>query len=97
MSILKRPILTERTQLFLDRNQPRYGFAVSLEASKEEIKAEVERLYGVKVAAVNTMIVRGKRKTRYSKRNYTSGKRSNYKKAIVTLEKGFEIDFYKHI
>ncbi|TAE48008.1 MAG: 50S ribosomal protein L23 [Bacteroidetes bacterium] len=97
MSILKRPIITERTALYIERDLPKYGFEVDNDATKDEIKAEVERIYEVKVDSVNTMIVRGKKRTRYTKRGFFSGKKSNFKKAIVTLEKGFEIDFYKHI
>ena len=47
--------------------------------------------------SVSTMIVRGKRRSRYSKKGVIRGKSPNYKKAIVTLKDGQEIDFYKHI
>ncbi|WNJ16519.1 50S ribosomal protein L23 [Pontibacter sp. G13] len=97
MSILKRPIITEKSSGFLEAGQPRYGFEVDIKATKADIKAEVERVYEVAVKDVNTMIVRGKTKARYTKRGVVRGKASNYKKAIVTLKEGHEIDFYKHI
>jgi large subunit ribosomal protein L23 len=43
------------------------------------------------------MIVNGKKRQRFSKRGVVYGKSSNFKKAVVTLKDGFEIDFYKHI
>ncbi|MEM6764797.1 MAG: 50S ribosomal protein L23 [Bacteroidota bacterium] len=98
MSVLKKPIITEKLTLLQDRkNLPQYGFMVDLKATKKEIKKEVERVYEVQVESVNTLIVRGKRRMRYTKKGIVKGKSSNYKKAIVTLKEGSEIDFYKHI
>lgn len=97
MSILKRPIITEKTALLMEKKVPQYGFEVALKASKSEIKAEIERVYEVEILNVNTMVVRGKSRQRFSKRGVVYGKSSNFKKAVVTLKEGFEIDFYKHI
>ncbi len=97
MSILKRPIITEKTMDLTERGLPQYGFEVDMKARKGQIKSEVERVYEVKVNKVRTMIVRGKQRTRHSKSGMIKGKSSNYKKAIVTLKDGFDIDFYKHI
>ncbi|MFK7969736.1 MAG: 50S ribosomal protein L23 [Bacteroidia bacterium] len=97
MTILKRPIITEKTSIQMERSVPQYGFEVDIKATKEEVKREVERVYEVEVANVNTMIIRGKSRSRYSKRGVVHGKEPNYKKAIITLKDGFEIDFYKHI
>ncbi|GAB4404753.1 MAG: 50S ribosomal protein L23 [Bacteroidia bacterium] len=96
MNVLKRPIITEKTAGIQDRGLNKYNFEVAIEATKEQIKAEVERVYEVKVAEVNTLVVRGKTRSRYSKKGVIRGKQSNYKKAVVTLSEG-EIDFYKHI
>ncbi len=76
---------------------PQYTFEVDLKSKKGEIKAEIERVYEVNVSNVRTIIVRGKRRTRSTKKGIIKGKSSNYKKAIITLQKGQEIDFYKHI
>ncbi len=97
MTILKRPIITEKTASFSERGLPKYGFEVHTKANKKEIKEEIERVYEVEVESVNTMIVRGKQRVRYSKKGIVRGKSANYKKAVVTLKEGFEIDFYKHI
>ncbi|MEM6629780.1 MAG: 50S ribosomal protein L23 [Bacteroidota bacterium] len=97
MTILKRPIITEKTASYGERGLPKYGFEVHIRAKKSQIKEEIERVYEVEVESVNTLIVRGKQRVRYSKKGIVRGKSSNYKKAIVTLKEGFEIDFYKHI
>ena len=97
MSILKKPIITEKTASFTERGLAKFGFRVHMDATKEQIRDEVERVYEVEVQSVNTMIVRGKRRQRYTKRGFIKGKSPNYKKAIVTLKEGNEIDFYKHI
>lgn len=97
MTILKRPIITEKTSLQQERGLNKYGFEVDLQATRKDVKAEVERMYEVEVESVNTLIVRGKRRQRFTKKGVIKGKSSNYKKAIVTLKDGHEIDFYKHI
>ncbi|MEO0896077.1 MAG: 50S ribosomal protein L23 [Bacteroidota bacterium] len=97
MSVLKRPIITEKTSLFQERGLNKYGFEVDLKASKDQIKEAVENMYEVEVEQINTMIVRGKRRQRFTKKGIIRGKSSNYKKAIITLKDGHEIDFYQHI
>lgn len=97
MSILKRPIITEKTADYTEKGLSKYGFEVAMNATKGQVKSEVERVYEVQVDNVRTMIVRGKRRTRFTKKGIIHGKSPNYKKAIVTLKEGNEIDFYKHI
>ena len=75
----------------------RFGFIVDRRASKDQIKAAVEALYEVNVAAVNTMVYGGKTKMRYTKSGVQKGKTSSFKKAIITLEEGQTIDFYSNI
>lgn len=75
----------------------RYGFKVDSNANKIEIKKAVQNLYNVSVVAVNTSIIIGKKKSRYTKSGVISGKTSSYKKAIVTLKEGDKIDFYSNI
>ncbi|MEM7656510.1 MAG: 50S ribosomal protein L23 [Bacteroidota bacterium] len=96
-SILKRPIITEKTADYPEKDLNKYVFEVAMKADKGQIKKEIERVYEVEVQDVNTMIVRGKSRSRYSRRGVIKGKSPNYKKAIVTLVEGDEIDFYKHI
>ena len=96
MSIIIKPIVTEKmTQL--GEKYSRYGFRVSPNANKLEIKKAVEDLYSVTVESVNTMQVDGKAKSRFTKAGVIRGKTASYKKAIVTLKKGEVIDFYSNI
>jgi large subunit ribosomal protein L23 len=95
MSILKRPLVTEKISGLNEKGK--YGFIVDLTANKVEIKQAVEKMYGVNVARVNTLSVMGKAKSRYTKAGVLSGRKPNYKKAIVTLAAGEVIDFYSNV
>ncbi len=75
----------------------RYGFIVNKTANKIEIKRAVEELYGVTVQSVNTMRYGGKAKSRFTKSGIITGKSKSYKKAIITLAEGENIDFYSNI
>ena len=80
------PVVTEKATLNTERNQ--VTFKVATDATKPEIKAAVEGLFGVKVLAVNTIVVKGKSK-RFRGR---PGQRSDWKKAMVRLAEGQSID-----
>ena len=84
--IILSPIITEKPTIISEHNQ--VTFKVALEATKPEIKVAVEGLFDVKVKAVNTIVQKGKVK-RF--RGHL-GKRSDFKKAIVTLVDGDSID-----
>ena len=84
--IILSPVITEKSTRLSEANQ--VIFRVARDATKPEIKKAVEQLFKVKVKAVNTIIVKGKRKASRGKA-YT---RSDIKKAIVTLEEGHQID-----
>ena len=75
----------------------RYSFVVNMDANKVEIKKAVESMYGVTVTDVNTMIIAGKNKSRYTKTGIIEGRTSAKKKAIITLADGDVIDFYSNI
>lgn len=75
----------------------RYGFQVERTANKVEIKKAVEELYNVQVVDVNTLVVAPRRTARYTRSGVIEGKKSAYKKAIVTLKEGEVIDFYSNI
>ena len=75
----------------------RYGFVVNKTANKVQIKASVEKLYGVTVDSVNTQNYVGKVKTRNTTRGVAVGRVNRHKKAIVTLKGGETIDFYAGI
>lgn len=96
MGIIIKPIVTEKmTQLGEKLN--RYGFRVQKDANKIQIKEAVEAMYNVTVTDVNTLIVAPKMKSRYTKSGIINGKTSAYKKAIVTVKEGEQIDFYSNI
>ena len=80
------PVITEKATLLSDHNK--VVFRVDLNSTKEEIATAVEELFKVKVVKVNTLIQKGKTK-RFRGRN---GRRSDIKKAVVTLEEGQSID-----
>jgi len=84
--IIRAPVITEKATMGSEHNQ--ITFKVPLDASKPEIKQAVEGVFKVKVKAVNTLIQKGKVK----RFRGTIGKRSDFKKAVVTLVEGQSID-----
>lgn len=84
--IVRSPVITEKATNVSEHNQ--VIFRVPLTATKREVKAAVEGLFKVKVTAVNTIRVQGKRK-RFRGR---VGQRPDYKKAVVTLGEGQRVD-----
>ena len=97
MAIIIKPIITEKQTAITDKTPNRFGFRVSPDANKLEIKKAVESMYSVIVVDVNTMNYRGKQKSRYTKSGIISGRQTSYKKAIVTLKDGEIIDFFSNI
>lgn len=85
-NVILAPHVTEKATLGSEHGQ--VTFKVAKTATKPEIKAAVEKLFDVKVKAVNTMVQKGKTK----RFKGIIGKRSDFKKAIVTLEEGQTID-----
>ena len=78
--IIRRPIITEQSmEAVADK---KYVFEVAMSATKTDVKAAVEQIFGVKVAKVNTLIVNGKVKRMGAQ---PAGKRADVKKAVVTL------------
>jgi large subunit ribosomal protein L23 len=84
--VIVSPIITEKATIASENNQ--VVFRVARDASKPEIKAAVEALFGVKVKAVNTLVRKGKLK----RFKGTLGRQTDVKKAIVTLAEGSSID-----
>lgn len=85
-NIIRSPVITEKATSLAERNQ--VVFKVAIDATKPEIKAAIEGLFGVKVKAVNTLVAKGKTK-RFRGR---PGRRSDVKKAYVSLAEGQSID-----
>ena len=97
MGIIIKPIVTEKQTAVTEKMPNRFGFRVSPDANKLEIKKAVEEMYNVSVESVNTMNYSGKRKSRYTQSGIINGKQAAYKKAIVTLKEGEVIDFFSNI
>ena len=94
--VLIKPILTEKANLQQEKLK-RYAFKVHRRANKLEIKKAVETFYGVEVAEVNTLVVPGKNKAKFTKTGYVKGVKPGYKKAMVTLGERNTIDLYSNI
>ncbi len=95
-SVIICPILSEKSAMLSEKHN-KYAFKVATDANKLEIKRAVEDRFKVKVVKVATINMKGKRKNTTIRSNSrvirTSGFRSGWKKAIVTLEKDNTIDF----
>lgn len=87
--ILIRPIVTEKSTALME--QGKYTFRVPLAATNIQIRQAVEQIFKVKVQAVNTMRYEGKLK----RMGRTQGRRSDWKKAVVTLKPGEAIELFE--
>jgi large subunit ribosomal protein L23 len=94
--VLIKPILTEKANAQQEKLR-RYAFRVDRKANKLEIKKAIEEFYGVTVIDVNTAVVPGKNKARYTKAGFIQGMKGAYKKALVTVGEGETIDLYSNI
>ncbi len=86
-NIIKFPVVTEKSTKISENNQ--FVFKVDIGTSKDEVKKAIEKIFKVKVKSVNTINVKGKKKVFKG----TKGKRSDYKKAVITLIKGETLDY----
>lgn len=87
--ILIKPIVTEKSTALMEERK--YTFCVPLSATKIQIRRAVEQIFKVKVQAVNTMRYEGKMK----RLGRTQGRRSDWKKAVVTLKPGETIELFE--
>ena len=91
-SVLKKPLITEKSNVMKEElNQ--IAFAVDPRANKIEIKEAVQKIFNVHVLKVRTFNLLGKRK----RLGRSEGKKSDWKKAIVTLKEGERIDFFEGV
>ena len=88
IKIILAPVISEKSARGADRSD-QYAFRVLRDATKKEIKAAVEKMFTVEVVSVTTSNVKGKKK----RFGTTMGSRPGWKKAIVRLQAGQEIDF----
>ena len=89
--VILRPVVSEKSYGLLDESV--YTFVVDPTANKIEIRQAVEAIFNVRVAKVNTLNRKGKRKR--NRRQFTFGKRPDTKRAIVTLVEGDHIDLFE--
>jgi large subunit ribosomal protein L23 len=89
--VIIKPVVSEKSYGLIEDDV--YTFVVNREATKPEIKDAVEQLFGVRVRKVNTLLRRGKRVR--SRRKQSLGRRSDQKRAIVTLAEGDSIDVFE--
>lgn len=96
-SMIKKPLLTEKATLDSEMNN-RYAFVVDRRANKLEIKDAIEKIYGVTVENVRTMTYGGgKAKRKYTSRGIAEQTNPIWKKAIVTVAEGEDINLYDNI
>ena len=89
--VIIAPVVSEKSYALMEEGV--YTFTVHPDASKPEIRDAVQKNFGVKVAKVNTINRKGKRKR--NRRTFTYGKRPDTKRAIVTLAEGESIDLFE--
>lgn len=95
-NILIKPLITEKTSADSEKYN-RFGFVVTRDANKIEIRKAVEKKYNVKVVSVRTLNMDGKARSRFTKTGIVNGRTKGMKKAFVQLAEGDVIDFYENI
>ena len=88
--IIRKPIVSEQSYVLIEEND--YTFEVHPEATKPQIREAVEQIFGVRVTKVNTLNRKGKRKR--NRKNFSYGKRSDQKRALVTVAEGDAIELF---
>ena len=95
MNLIIKPLVTEKMTTQTETLNC-YAFVVSKSANKIDIKNSIEKMYAVKVKTVRTMNYYGKTKSRFTKGGVIKGSANSFKKAIVKLVEGNNIDFYSN-
>ncbi len=95
-NILIKPILTEKMTKMGEKLN-KFGFVVDKSANKIQIREAVEEMYGVTVESVNTYVMPGKNRRRFTRSGILTGRTKVVKKAIVSLAEGETIDFFEDV
>lgn len=90
ITLIQRPVMTEKMTMLGSKRQ--YAFRVDLSANKIEIAKAIEKRFNVTVNSVRTIRMKGKMKTQMNRRGRFTGRRPDWKKAIVTLAEGQSIE-----
>ncbi|MGA9120796.1 MAG: 50S ribosomal protein L23 [Bacteroidota bacterium] len=93
--ILRRPIVTEKMTLLQEKGQ--YAFEVAAAANKIDIAKAVEKKFNVTVLDVRTLRQKGKTKSQMTKKGRFPGRTASWKKAIVRLKEGDQIQFFENV
>lgn len=95
--VIIKPLITEKNTDLMEQDQ--YTFQVAVEANKIQIREAIEKLFNVRVKAVNTMNVKGTRRSRAIRRGSGRiyGQERSWKKAVVTLFPGQRIDIFEQV
>jgi len=94
--ILIKPVVTEKMSAISEKTG-KYGFVVAVDANKIEIAKAIKEKFNVDVECINTTRYEGKKKTQFTKKGRFSGRRPQYKKALITLKKGQTIDLFGEV
>lgn len=95
-NVLIKPLITEKTESLTTKSS-KYTFLVDKKSNKVEIKKAVEKMYSVNVDSVNTLIMPSKSRSRNTKAGLIKGRVSGYKKAVITLAGGEQIDYFGEV
>ena len=95
-NVLVKPLITEKMN-DLSEGQSKYGFVVDVNANKIEIAKALKAKFDVDAVAINTIKMKGKRKSQFTRKGRFEGKTPSYKKAIVTLKEGQTIDLFGEV
>jgi len=95
-NVLIRPLVTEKMN-DLTEGQAKYGFVVNVDANKIEIAKAIKVKFDVDAVAINTIKMKGKAKSQFTKKGRFEGKTPTFKKAIVTLKEGQTIDLFGEV
>jgi len=95
-NVLVRPLITEKMN-DLTEEKSQYGFIVDVQANKIEIAKAIKNKFDVDVVAINTIKMKGKTKSQFTKKGRFEGKTPTFKKAIVTLKEGQTIDMFGEV
>jgi large subunit ribosomal protein L23 len=95
--VIRRPLITEKNTWLMEQDQ--YTFVVATGANKIQIREAIESLFNVRVKAVNTMVVKPRKRSRAIRqgRDRISGTEASWKKAVVTLFPGQRIDIFEQV
>ncbi|HLT24378.1 MAG TPA: 50S ribosomal protein L23 [Ignavibacteria bacterium] len=92
-TVLIRPLVTEKNTMLQELNN-QYAFEVAKDSNKIEIAKAIEKKFNVRVLNVKTVMMKGKKKSQFTKAGRFEGFRADRKKAIVSLHKDDSIDFF---